>query len=126
MQFAYLLSLKAGREGPAESFSVLPGLRQASPSTFPQNLAFELGENSEQPSHGATRRSSEIERLGQGNESHAKMLQLLKCRQQICYRATPAVQSPYQHQVDVSAARRLQQFLAGFSSCRPANSKPSR
>jgi hypothetical protein len=43
------------------------------------------------------------------------MLQFLQGCQQIGYRPAPAVQPPNQHDVDLSAAGGLQQFLASFS-----------
>src|SRR5664280_3420497 len=46
------------------------------------------------------------------------MLQLLECRQQIRYRPAPAVQPPYQHDIDLAAACGLQQFLTSFSLSR--------
>jgi len=39
----------------------------------------------------------------------------LRSRQQVRHRPTPAVQSPYQHCVDFTAARGLQQFLTRLS-----------
>lgn len=37
-------ALSSGRDRPAKPFAVLPGLGQACPSPFPQNLPLELGE----------------------------------------------------------------------------------
>jgi hypothetical protein len=36
---------------PAPAFTILPSLRQASPSSFPQNLSFELREYGKQTGH---------------------------------------------------------------------------
>jgi hypothetical protein len=41
---------------PTQPFPVLPRMGQASPSAFPQNLSFELGENSEQTGPSRDRR----------------------------------------------------------------------
>jgi hypothetical protein len=43
------------------------------------------------------------------------MLQSLECRQQIGYGAAPAVQSPDQHYIDLSASCGLDQFLASLT-----------
>jgi hypothetical protein len=43
------------------------------------------------------------------------MLQFLKCRQQIRYRAAPPIQAPNENDVDLAAACGLQQFLTSFS-----------
>ena len=124
MQFPDLGSLEARSRRPAQSFAVLPGVRQASPSSFPQNLPFELGEDRQQAGHRATGRRGQIQRLGQRDETDAEMLQFLKCRQQIRYRPAPAIQSPHQHDVDLAAARRLHQFFAGFSLARSGADLP--
>jgi NAD(P)-dependent dehydrogenase (short-subunit alcohol dehydrogenase family) len=65
-------------------------MSQASPSSFPQYFPFEFGENCKQSSHRSTSRRGQIQRLGQGNERHTQLLQFLKGRQQIRYRAAPA------------------------------------
>ena len=65
--------------------------------------------------HRSTGWRGQIQRLGQRHEAHAEMLQFLEGRQQIRYRPAPAVQSPHQHYVDLSAAGGLQQFLPRFS-----------
>src|SRR6185437_13276800 len=63
IQLPNLGGLKARSHRPAELFTVLPGVRQASPSSFAQDFPFELGEDRQQAGHRVTRRSSEIERL---------------------------------------------------------------
>ena len=88
---------------------------QASPSPFPQNLSFELGEDGQQSGHRSTGWRGQIQRLGQRHEADTEMLQFLKGRQQIRYRPAPAVQPPHQHDIDLAAACGLQQFLASFS-----------
>ena len=100
---------------PAQSFAVLPGVGQAGASSLPQDLPFELGEDGQQPRHRSTGRRSQVQRLGQRHEAHAEMLQFLKGCQQIRYRPAPAVQPPYQHDIDLAAACGLQQFLTSFS-----------
>jgi hypothetical protein len=50
---------------PPQPFPVLPGVRQASPSSFPQNFSFELGEYSEQAGHRTPGRRGQIQRLSQ-------------------------------------------------------------
>lgn len=96
-------------------FTVLPGVRQASPSSFAQDFPFELGEDRQQAGHRTTRRSSEIERLSQRDETDPEMLQLLKCRQQIRHRPAPAIEPPHQNDIDLAATRRFHQLLAGVS-----------
>src|ERR1700733_13229375 len=98
----------------AEAFAILPSMSQSGPGSFPQNLSFELSEYGQQTGHGASGRGGQVQRLGQGNEPYAQILQFLECGQQICYRSAPAVQPPYQHEIDLPTARRLQQLLAGF------------
>jgi hypothetical protein len=44
------------------------GLRQACPSSFPQNLSFELREYSQQAGHRSTSWRGRIQSLGQRNE----------------------------------------------------------
>src|SRR5579863_10561114 len=89
VQFPDLGGMQSCRHRSAQSLTVLPGVSQASPSSFAQDFPFELGEDRQQAGHRATRRSSKIERLSQRDEPDTEMLQLLKCRQQICYGATP-------------------------------------
>ena len=115
MQFPDLGSVHGRCCRPAQPFAVLPSVGQASASSLPQDLPFELGENGQQPRHRSTGRRSQVQRLGQRHETHTEMLQFLKGCQQIRYRPAPAVQPPYQHDVDLAAAGGLQQFLTSFS-----------
>jgi alpha-beta hydrolase superfamily lysophospholipase len=69
----------------------------------------------QRPGHGATGGCGQIQRLGQRHEAYSEMLQFLQGCQQIRYRPAPAVQSPNQHDIDLSAAGGLQQFLTSFS-----------
>ncbi|MGA2723431.1 MAG: hypothetical protein ABSG79_13590 [Bryobacteraceae bacterium] len=67
-----------GRGGwPTQPFSVLPRLRQASPSSFPQNLSFELGEDSQQAGHRSPGWCGQVQRLAQRYETDPEMLQFL-------------------------------------------------
>lgn len=63
MQFPDLSSVDGGSRRSAEPLAILAGMRQASPRSFPQNLPFELGEDSQQASHGPTGRRGQILRL---------------------------------------------------------------
>jgi len=63
---------------PTQPFSVLPSMGQSGPRSFPQDFPFELGEDRQQSSHGATRRCGQIQCLGQRNEANTEMLQFLK------------------------------------------------
>jgi hypothetical protein len=65
MQFPNLSRLEPRRHWPTQSFAILPSLGQASPSSFPQNLPFKLGEYSEKASHRTSGRCGQIQRLGQ-------------------------------------------------------------
>jgi len=56
---------------------VLPGVSQASPSSFPQNLSFERGEDSQQSGHRSTGRRGQIQRLSQRHEPDAEMFREL-------------------------------------------------
>ena len=100
---------------PTQPFSALARMGQASSRPFAQDLPFELGEDRQQAGHGATGGCGQIQRLGQGNEADAEVLQFLECRQQVRNGPAPAVQTPHQHDIDFPPASGLQQFLAGFS-----------
>jgi hypothetical protein len=100
---------------PAQTFAILPSLRQANPSSFPQNLSFELREYGKQTGHRATGGCGQIQGLGQGDEADAEMIQFLKCGQQICYRSVPAIQAPHQHDIDFPPPLRFQQSLSCLS-----------
>lgn len=93
--------------GPAQPLSGLPGVGQASPNPFPENLPLELGKDG----HGTTGRRGQIQRLHQRNETDSQMLQFLEGSEQVCYRSASTIQSPDQHDVDLPAARGLQQIL---------------
>ena len=88
---------------------------KAGPSSFPQNFSFELGEDRQQAGHCSPRRCRQIQRFGQGNETHSEMVQFLKRRQQIRNRAAPAIQAPHQHHIDLPATGGFQQPFAPFS-----------
>ena len=70
MQFPDVRSVLGGGCRPAQSFSILPRMRQAGSSSFPQNLPFELGEDRQQTGHRSTGRRRQIQRFGQGNEAN--------------------------------------------------------
>ena len=92
---------------PTETFTILAGVGETSPRSFPQNLSFKLGEDRQQTGHGSTRGCGQVQRFGQRDEAHSEMLQFLKGCQQIRYRPAPSVQSPRQHYIDLSATRGL-------------------
>ncbi len=93
------------------AFAAFPRAGQASPRSFPQNLSFKLRANRQQPSHYPTGRRGQVQHLGQRHEAHSEMLQFLKGHQQICNGPAPAVESLYQHDLDLPAPGGLQQFL---------------
>ena len=64
--------------GRPQFLAVPPGIRQASPDPFPQYVPLERGENGEHPRHGSTSRGGQIQRLGQGDEADAEVLQFLE------------------------------------------------
>jgi hypothetical protein len=68
MQPPDLSGLKSSRYRPTQPLAVLPGVGQASPSSFPQNLSFEFGEYGQQAGHGSTGRCGQVQGLGQRNE----------------------------------------------------------
>ena len=105
------------RAGPAvcRSAAHAPGR----PRSFPQDLAFELGEDGQQSGHRSAGGRGQVQRLGQRDEADAQMLQFLKRGQQVRHRPAPAVQPPHQHQIDLSAARSFQQFLARLPLAAP-------
>jgi hypothetical protein len=75
VQFPDFRSVNGRGRRPTQPFPVLARMRQAGPGPFPQDLPFELGKNSQQACHGATRRSGQVQCLGQGHEADAQMLQ---------------------------------------------------
>ena len=99
---------------PAQTFTVLPGVRQSGADPLAQNLAFELGEHRQQAGHGAPGRRRQIECFRQRYETDSEMLQFLECRDQIRHRPAPAIQSPHQHDIDLAAASGIQQLFPQF------------
>src|ERR1035437_6219613 len=87
------------------------------PNSFPKDFALEGGENGQQRGHCTTRRSGQVERLGQRHEADAEMLQFLQSREQVGYRSSPAVQTPHHNNVDLSSPCRFQQFLPTLPLC---------
>ena len=83
MQFPDFCSVHRRCCRPAQPFTVLPCVGQASPSSSAQNLPFECGEYGQQSGHGASGWRGQIQRLGQRHEADAKMLQFLKCSEQV-------------------------------------------
>ena len=73
--------------------------------TLAKNLAFKLGEHSEQSGHGSTSGRGQIERLSKRHETYSEMLKLLERRNQIGDGPAPSIQSPYHHNIDFTAAR---------------------
>ena len=126
MQFPDLCGCGGPRScGRPRRCAVLPGVRQASAHPFPQNLPFELGEDGQQPGHRATGGRGQIQRLGQRDETHSEMLQFLKCRQQVRHRPAPAIQPPHQHDIDLPAARSVQQLFPQLVVAQRRNRPPS-
>lgn len=105
MQLPDLRDVKPCRDRPPQSFTVLPGLSQASTGSLAQNLPFELSEYGEQSGHSSSGRSGQIQSLGQRNEPDAEILEFLERGEQIGYRPAPAIQPPHQHHIDFAAAR---------------------
>ena len=66
----------------------------------------------QQSSHGAARRRGQIQSFGQRHEPDAEVIQFLQCGHQIRQRASPPVQTPDQHDVDLAASGCLHQLLA--------------
>src|ERR1039458_8318492 len=97
--------------GPAQTLAVLPGMSESSPHAFPQDLTLEAGENCQQSSHCSTNWCGQVQRLSQRHEPDTEMLKFLKCGEQIGDRSAPAVQSPYQHDIDLPAPSSFQQLL---------------
>ena len=105
--------------GRPSRFPFSPRMSQTSPGSFPQNLSFELSKDGQRSGHGPSGGRGQIKRLGQGDKPDAQVFEFLKGGQQVRYRPAPAVQAPYQNQIDLAAASGFHQFLAGFSSRRP-------
>ena len=74
-----------------------------------RNFALEGGEDGQQRGHRATRRSGQVQRLGQRHEADTEVFQLLQRGQQVGYRSSPAVQPPNQHHIDFTATRSFYQ-----------------
>ena len=107
---------------PTQSFAVLPGVGQPSPSSFSQNLPFELSEDGQQTSHRATSRSRQIERLSQRYETDSEMLQFLKRRQQV---RPDRPQRSSRHTSTTSISRRRAASISCSRACRCAASEPT-
>jgi hypothetical protein len=118
VQFPDRSGLEACGYGPTEPFTVLPGVGQSSPSSFAQYLFLKLCEDSQKNGHRSAGWRSQIQCLGERDETDAEMFQLLECRQQIRHRPTPPVQSPHQHDIDVATACGFDQSFTCFSLCR--------
>ena len=112
VQFPDFRSMDGRGRRSTQSLSVQPCMSQPSPRSFPQNLPFELCKNGQQAGHGATGWCGQIQCLGQGNETDTQVLQFLKRGEQVRYRPAPAIQSPHQHDIDLPAARCLQQWFS--------------
>jgi len=107
--------LSVRRSWAAEPFAVLPSMGQASEGSFAQNLPFELGEDGQQASLGSTGWCGEIQSFRERYEADAEMLEFLQCSEQVCDGPAPAVQSPNEHHIDLTATGSRQQFLTVFS-----------
>jgi len=91
---------------------LLTGVIQTGADAFAKDVPFELCKHGVQASHGAARWCSQIERFRQRYETHAEMLQFLKCRNQVCDGPAPAIQAPHQHDIDFTAASSSDQSFA--------------
>ena len=78
MESSDLGRVRGSRCGPAQAFAVLPGVGQSGASSLTQDFPFESGEYGQQPRHRSTCGRSQVQCLGQGNETHAEMLQFLE------------------------------------------------
>src|ERR1035438_59868 len=103
--------------GSAQPLAVLAGMSETGPHTLPKGLALEGGEHGQQRSHCTTRRSGQVERLGQRHEANAEMLKFMQSREQVGDRSSPAVQTPHHNNVDLSSPCRFQQFLPELPLC---------
>ena len=81
MQLPDFRSVNGSGCRPTQPFPVLPRMGQASPSSLPQNLPFELSKDGQQASHGTPGRCGQIQRLGQRHEAHSEMFQFLESHQ---------------------------------------------
>ncbi len=61
---------------PTQPFPILPRMCQAGPGPFPENLPFELSKDGHQTRHRSTRRSVQVQCLGQGHEADTQVRQL--------------------------------------------------
>jgi hypothetical protein len=82
-------------------------MSQSSSYAFPQDLAFEGGEDGHQPSHCTAARCGQVQRLGKRYEADAQMFQLLQSSQQIGDRSSPAIQPSHQDNADIPAPCRF-------------------
>ena len=57
--------------------------RPRNPAAFAEHLALELGEDRHDPRHRATRRCTQVERLGQRHEAHSQVGQLAERHYQV-------------------------------------------
>jgi hypothetical protein len=88
---------------------------QTSAHPFAHDFPFKLREDRQQAGHGSTGWCCQIQRLRQRYETNSQMFEFLQGCQQIRYRPAPAIQPPYQDNVDLAAARRRHQILPAFA-----------
>lgn len=107
----------------AQLLPVQPGVGQACTHPFPQNPPFKLSKDGQQCGHGTPGWRRQIQSLSERNETDPEVVPFLKCRQQVRHGSAPTIQAPHQHDIDLPAARRLQQLLPQFplrtGICRP-------
>ena len=119
MQFQYFRGMRGRGCRPTQPLPVLPGVCQAGPSSFLQNLSFKGGKNGEHRSHCPTGRCGQIESLSKRHEADAQVLQFLKRRQEIRDGSSLAIEPSDQHYVNLSAACGFQDFVPRLSLHRP-------
>src|SRR5271157_6351977 len=111
IKLPHLATLPRRRWRPSQALPVLSGMSQSGANPLAQDLAFELGEYGQQTGHGPTGGRGQVQRFGQRNETDAEMFQFPQSAEQVGDRASPTIQSPHQHGVDLATARGLQQLL---------------
>jgi hypothetical protein len=118
VQFPDLGDVDSRSYWPAQLFTALPCVGQASPSSFPQNLSFELSEYGQQAGYRSTGWCGQVQCLGQGNEPGTKMFQFPGA-----WPADPLLTGPSGPVATRAPDRspgggRPPAFLARFSPCR--------
>ena len=78
---------------------LVPRLLDPCPDSLAADLALELREDRHHRRHGAAGRRGQVERLGEGHEGDAELLEFSESAHQVAERTAPAIQPPHRDDV---------------------------